>query len=327
MFSLFLLALFMTISIVIAEPTFYLTQVVRGNDFFDAFKWETFDDPTHGRVNYVDQDTAKANNLSYASPDNSTFVMRADSSTVVPSYARGRDSVRISSWASHAQSLMILDLQHMPVGCGTWPAFWTLSKDGPWPQGGEIDIIEGVNMNCDNLASLHTTEDCTMPDTRAQRGYTVSSDCNAAVNSNQGCGTSFTQPFSYGTGFNQIGGGYFAMSKDDINGVRVWFWPRNSSSIPAEVIQPSNFVQIRTDNWGSPDASFPVDRCGYDAHFLGEHITVFDITFCGDWAGSAFATSGCGPSTCEQYVESTPAAFSEAYWEINTLYIYDRCND
>jgi hypothetical protein len=35
-----------------------------GYDFFD-WKWETFDDPTHGRVNYVDQSTAISSNLSF----------------------------------------------------------------------------------------------------------------------------------------------------------------------------------------------------------------------------------------------------------------------
>lgn len=36
-----------------------------GEDFFSRWKWETFDDPTHGRTNYVDQEIAKKNNLSY----------------------------------------------------------------------------------------------------------------------------------------------------------------------------------------------------------------------------------------------------------------------
>ena len=58
--------------------------------------------------------------------------------------ARGRDSNRISSKEAFGGSVIILDIQHMPYGCATWPAFWTLSQNGSWPAGGEIDIIEVV---------------------------------------------------------------------------------------------------------------------------------------------------------------------------------------
>lgn len=37
----------------------------------------------------------------------------------------------------------------LPAGQGLWPAFWLLSQDetyGPWPQSGEIDIMEAVNL-------------------------------------------------------------------------------------------------------------------------------------------------------------------------------------
>ena len=72
-----------------------------------------------------------------------SFVMRADNQNVVAPGARGRDSIRISSYNAYDESVIILDVQHMPQGCSTWPAFWTLSQKGPWPQGGEIDIVEG----------------------------------------------------------------------------------------------------------------------------------------------------------------------------------------
>ena len=71
------------------------------------------------------------------------FVMRADYQNVVPASARGRNSVRIQSVDAYSEAVVILDLQHMPEGCATWPAFWSVSQAGPWPQGGEIDIIEG----------------------------------------------------------------------------------------------------------------------------------------------------------------------------------------
>ena len=71
--------------------------------------------------------------------------MRADFQNMVDPSSRGRDSVRIHSNKAYDESLIILDLQHMPEGCATWPAFWTLSQKGPWPQGGELDIIEGAS--------------------------------------------------------------------------------------------------------------------------------------------------------------------------------------
>ena len=74
--------------------------------------------------------------------------MRADAKNKVDPNARGRDSVRILSNAAYDEALVVLDLQHMPEGCATWPAFWSLSKKGPWPHGGEVDIIEGTCRFC-----------------------------------------------------------------------------------------------------------------------------------------------------------------------------------
>jgi hypothetical protein len=70
--------------------------------------------------------------------------MRADDSSVVGPDARGRDSVRIYSQNAYDEAVIILDLTHIPTGCATWPAFWTLSEVGLWPAGGEVDIIEGM---------------------------------------------------------------------------------------------------------------------------------------------------------------------------------------
>jgi hypothetical protein len=72
--------------------------------------------------------------------------MRVDSMNTVPSGARGRDSIRIISTRAYSDSILVLLLTHMPEGCATWPAFWTLSEKGPWPKGGEIDIIEGAHL-------------------------------------------------------------------------------------------------------------------------------------------------------------------------------------
>lgn len=323
MFSFILAALF--VSAQAHSAHFKLADKFIGSDFFSGFDWKTFDDPTHGRVNYVDQQTAMATNLSYASAGNTKFFMRADAHTVVSDDARGRDSVRIESFSAYDQSVFILDVEHMPAGCATWPAFWSFSQSSPWPQGGEIDIIEGVNLNTNNLASLHTIANCTMPEERSQSGQTQSTNCDTNVNFNQGCGTSLTQSNSYGSPFNSNGGGWYAMRRTQDIGIQVWFWPRDSWRVPLQVRYPFIFEHIGfgTDNWGEPDASFPVKECDYSTHF-DSHKIVFDLTFCGDWAGNVFASAGCGNSTCVDFVDNNPDKFKEAYWEINSLYVFKR---
>lgn len=74
----------------------------------------------------------------------SKFVMRADDFKTLGPNDRGRDSIRITSKNAYDEAVIVLDLQHMPEGCSTWPAFWSLSQRGPWPHGGEIDFIEGM---------------------------------------------------------------------------------------------------------------------------------------------------------------------------------------
>ncbi|KAJ7084326.1 glycoside hydrolase family 16 protein [Mycena belliarum] len=300
----------------LASETYSVADTFIGADFF-KWNWETFSDPTHGRVMYVDQDTARTTNLSVAS--NTSFLMRADNVYRVSSADPGRKSVRITSPSAYADSVLVLDLWHMPTGCGTWPAWWTVSQKGPWPRGGEIDIIEGVNQNSRNLGSLHTTPDCNMTQTRVQRGQTVSTVCDASVNYNQGCGVEFTKPNSYGRDFNTNGGGRVAMQRGSC-GINMWFWSRDDPNVPLEVSQGLGTINPNQGLWGEPDAVFPADSCDIAAHFDAHNI-VFDLTFCGDWAASAYANSSC-PSTCEDYVDNNPSAFSEAYWEISSLRVY-----
>ncbi|KAH8828333.1 glycoside hydrolase family 16 protein [Flagelloscypha sp. PMI_526] len=328
-----------------ASRGYALSNSYVGFDFFEGFKWETFDDPTHGRVNYIDQQTAKAQNLSWASDHK--FVMRADSYMVLePVGPRGRDSVRITSHEYWGDSVIILNLSHMPEGWGTWPAFWTLSKRGPWPAGGEashIDIIEGVNMNSDNLASLHTTglsnpalipsilllrntASCSMDVVRTQGGDAVSNDCDVAVNHNQGCGTTFTnKPNSYGSSFNSNGGGWFALHRSEESGISIWFWANNLDTAPSE-IRREDVPLINPKQWGEPDAFFPTSsqNCDYNDHF-DDHQIIFDLTFCVRATGQAILTRNqeVPGADCVDFVNTQPQEFAEAYWEINSLRVYE----
>ncbi|RXW14301.1 hypothetical protein EST38_g11546 [Candolleomyces aberdarensis] len=269
------LILLATASVVSAQH-YRIKDVFIGQDFFNSWTWETFQDPTHGRVNYVDQATAISKNLSYV-VDNQ-FVMRADSSSVVNVNSRGRDSIRIKSNAAYDAALMVLDLAHMPEGCATWPAWWTLSAKGPWPVGGEIDIIEGVNLNSNNAATLHTSSACSMADSRNQKGTATSTDCDVAANSNQGCGTKFSRDNSYGSKFNRRNGGWYVVQRDAAAGIKVWFWPRDDPSLPQSIRYGSSDIDIGPE-WGMPEASFTFENCDYGGHF-DAHQVMFDLTFC-----------------------------------------------
>jgi hypothetical protein len=119
-----------------------------------------------------------------SSVENNTFVMRADNSSIVDPSARGRDSIRISSQNAYGDSIVVLDLAHMPAGCATWPGFRTKSQRVQSSASGVIDIIEGtlpacflslltdsyaysfpegINLYDVNQATLHTTSGCQMP--------------------------------------------------------------------------------------------------------------------------------------------------------------------
>jgi hypothetical protein len=54
---------------------------------------------------------------------------------------------------------------------------------------------------------------------------------------------------------------------------------------------------------------------------------VFNIDFCGDWAGKVWdqdeSCTAVAP-TCEEFVGSNPQAFVEAYWLINSVKVFQQ---
>ena len=189
-----------------------LVETVSGSNFFDAWNFWSWDDPTHGTVDYVDSNTAW--NQGLISINNAgNAIMTVDTT---PQVSGGRQAVRIHSNKIWTGGLVLMDAVHMPTGCGTWPAWW---MNGPnWPNGGEIDILEGVNAFSENQVSLHTGDGCTMPNTlnQGQTGQVTtgnydSYNCASYATSNQGCGVrAVGDETSYGPGFNNIGGGVYA---------------------------------------------------------------------------------------------------------------------
>ncbi|WRT63877.1 uncharacterized protein IL334_000803 [Kwoniella shivajii] len=301
--------------VLVQASSYKLAKSYTGKSFFDGFDWKTFDDPTHGRVNYVSETDARNKNLSYVS-DHNTFVMRTDYKHKVQPGQRGRDSVRIESKDTFGNGIFIADIQHMPVGCGTWPAFWTSTTD-QWPNGGEIDIIEGVNGRGTNQGTLHTTPGCTIPKNVDESGQQLSSDCAVHGSDNQGCGVKDNRRDSFGPAFNKISGGWYVMKRSD-TGIKMWFWPRGGHA-PADV--RTGAAHVDPAHFGKPFANFPSTQCNMKEHF-GQHRIIFDNTLCGDWAGAVYGQQGC-PSTCEDHVMNNPDAFKDAYWKVRALRVYE----
>lgn len=174
-------------------------------------------------------------------------------------------------------------------------------------------LCAGVNLQRTNIATLHTSPYCTMPQSRFQSGCVrlsvhhrlsppsknplhvlfrrsvTSANCDANANFNQGCGAESADGFSYGALFNSVGGGYYVMSRMPDDGIKVWFWRRDDPDVPPAVTQKGLFNDVFGDRpvlivpdptWGPPSAYFPFgDFCEYSSHF-DAHIMVFDLTFC-----------------------------------------------
>ncbi|KAI0032170.1 2 beta-glucanase [Vararia minispora EC-137] len=291
--------------------TFGIVDTYQGSDFLNRFDFEAIPDPTHGYVNYVSKSTAMADGLVSVSGNN--FTLKADDTNIVSSSASGRNSVRIQSQKTYGSHVTVINLAHMPKGCGTWPAIWEVGPN--WPNGGEVDIIEGESPN---HATLHTSSGCTMPSSRDEAGYVLLSNCVSGSGSNTGCGVAFTSANSYGHEFNLIQGGFYAMERTTTE-VKIWFWPRTASNIPSDVKNGAS--SINTNGWGQPQAFFPNTNCDIGSHFAPSNI-IINLTFCGDLGSATYASSGC-PGTCQcQSLSNNPSQMVNAYFLIMWLKVY-----
>ncbi|KAI8147328.1 concanavalin A-like lectin/glucanase domain-containing protein [Fennellomyces sp. T-0311] len=290
-----------------------LQDTFQGKSFFDGFAFFSKPDPTHGFVKYVDQQTAEATGL--VQFQDNAVIMKADNHTIAPD---GRSSVRISSHNTYEYGLFLFDIEHMPIGCAQWPAVWLLGPD--WPNGGEIDIVEGINTQTRNLMTLHTSEGCTQKPHSNQTGNTVTDNCDVNApdqGQNQGCTVEDSSRESFGYRFNKQRGGVFAVQWLPASGIQIWFFDRGE--IPADIQKG----QPNPQTWKIPSADFPFDGVHCSQKFFNKLNIVINLTFCGDWAGNAdlYHKASC-PGDCATFVKNNPNRFSEAYWRIRGIKVY-----
>ncbi|KAF4976234.1 hypothetical protein FZEAL_7072 [Fusarium zealandicum] len=326
------------------DLTYYIWRA-----YYDSINPDYGGDPTGGFVNYMSQKDALAsgivntkNGKVYLGVDSNKRAILLDSSTT----RHGRDSVRLESKETWDSGILIADIEHMPgTACGIWPSYWLYKFDEDLV--GEIDIIEGINLQDANVVSLHTCGACSFSNiggidgrSNCNNGGTVSQQCEDGTNLD-GCGNTVSTG-SYGETSNSKQGGVL-VTWIATDAVKLYWWPR--AKIPADITSgkpspsswgthASQFVGLlvvatvmlesilRTDYCNASLSARP--RQNHCANDGGEQI--FNTAFCGSnidhdtWNGDCKATTGA--ETCDDYVTNSPAAFNETFWSINSVKLY-----
>lgn len=272
-----------------------------------------------------------------------------------------RESVRLEGKKRFNRGLFIIDVRHMPAGCGTWPAFW-LTDEANWPVNGEIDIVEGVNFQSEAKTALHTTKGCDMQDTplglmtgiwdtavgipNGKTGIpdtTIREARDCFVYDphqwiNQGCVAIDAGGGSLGAPLNEKGGGIFALEWDPVyRHIRTWVFSPHTK-VPENLVEAirtaseeseGDRVMPNPEEWSLPYGHFPIGdstNCG-GTKFRNMRL-VLNTALCGSVAGNRFFLDCKNESktfkTCNEYIKSRPDALRDAYWKIRGVYVYQR---
>eukprot|EP00569_Conticribra_weissflogii_P010080 CAMPEP_0171375102 /NCGR_PEP_ID=MMETSP0879-20121228/16021_1 /TAXON_ID=67004 /ORGANISM="Thalassiosira weissflogii, Strain CCMP1336" /LENGTH=467 /DNA_ID=CAMNT_0011884583 /DNA_START=93 /DNA_END=1496 /DNA_ORIENTATION=- len=343
--------------LLVATGPYRLVEAQEGQRFFDSY--EFYDGPdslgSAGYNTYVGKAVAKTleiasvrKDLDPVSTKEEEFVYMSSS----PNDEKGlRDSVRLEGKRRFERGLFLLDVRHMPDGCGVWPAFW-LTDEANWPRNGEVDILEGVNGQTVAKTALHTSDQCDMYAhvapydktgewewvTGIPETFTGEPDfktAKAADNcwvmaqhqwANEGCTAVHDRNNTLGKPVNDNGGGVYALEWDPENRyIKSWvFSPR--SDMPENLIQSidtagledkSQKVMPDPSTWGLPYAYFAIGKdtgCSAD-HFKNMRI-VFNLAFCGNVSGNRFFRE-CPKESKEFNVTNDPVLTCDAYIKSN----------
>ncbi|KIJ33045.1 glycoside hydrolase family 16 protein [Sphaerobolus stellatus SS14] len=264
-----------------------LVRQYSGDTFFDRWTFLGGSDVnlTNGDVNYLGHTAAVSAKLVYTNSANNVII-KVDNTTNVPQNEK-RNSIRLDSTDTYGLGSLWFGLRSGPDMSPYLHRLLLISyrfRTGEtWPEHGEIDIIEGVNLATQNQMALHTLDGCVQEPASNQLGTSGQNpDCHQQ-NGTTGCTViDTTNKPSLGSAFNAAGGGVWATQFDD-SGVFIWFFDR--ASVPDNLKKDNTAKTLDVSSWGAPVASYPSTKCNMK-QFFGPQKLVLDITLCGDWAGN-----------------------------------------
>jgi len=292
-----------------------IAQNYTGSSFFDRWTFYSgIDVNTTGNVLYQTKEAAQSLNLTSVNSAGNVIIKVDNTQNGEGNSTFGRPSVKIlSNDTLTAGSLMIMDAVHLPFGCSVWPAYWTQGSN--WPDDGEIDIVENVNLATTNRYALHTLQGCMHPAAGQvnETGKLIAPDCFNQTNGNEGCLVQESNSQSYGAAFASSGGGVYATLWDN-DGIKIWFFPR--SQIPSDV-ESSN---PNPSSWPAPSAFYPQSSCD-TSKFFGPQTIIFDITICGNFAGQQQVFQQTCQGNCLDLVQN-PTNYNDAFFEIKYLAVF-----
>ncbi|KAL7411204.1 hypothetical protein BDY24DRAFT_397048 [Mrakia frigida] len=302
-----------------SAATYNLVEEHSGATFFNG--WTFADAPditTSGDVQYVNSSSNPS--LAYVN-DAGNAIIKVSTEEVI--WNNKRNSVRLDlDTAYDVGTVWVFDAIHLPYSCSTWPAFWT--KNDLWPVGGEIDILEGINLAESNQMALHTIAGCTPANdaTMISGGTIGDQNCNNTIGA--GCTVKQTATNSYGTEFNSAGGGVW-VTELATTGISIWFYSR--ADIPSAVTKSA--TSLDTSILGTPVAFWPSTGCSPISDYISKQRAVIDITLCGVWAGTnaSLIENGCAQpvwpnDSCYTTYVLNSTNYVDAYFEISYMSIF-----
>ncbi|CAJ1393576.1 unnamed protein product [Effrenium voratum] len=248
------------------------------------------------------------------------------------------------AWRPDVGFIVALKYKHVPYGPGVWPAFWLLNSDRPWPNGGELDVLEFANDQTAKV-TFHTDQNCSLNVPKMLDCVKEMSDITDEMipscltnYSGNALGCLPPQVRKDGEWYSKNPG--VLVTVWDASGITTFHIPE--AEIPADLQNDAPTPNKWPAKWRMAFMPFDPDSCVDIAH---PQEIVINIALCGDWAGNAwwtckscrktgFIPNYCIPghvtepaTDCCTIYMSNPSAeeplATQAYFDIDYVKVYE----